>query len=258
MMSFTGRTNCEAHDPQDIIRAQNMSNLQFPPDHPPVILAVDTSSVRASFAIARGATIIASSQSDAFSPHSKIFFDHLSALLQKARLPVTEIDIFAAATGPGSFTGLRVGLSAINGLSHAMGKPIIGVSSIDAVALSSKVTGKVLAIIDAGREEVYAGLREIGEDRISKPFGTDAVGRLPNVIESFTQYIKKESLTVVRLSDCGDGKSIFPSHWQIAALTSITAEEIAIYAGKTLNSGTLHGLHPYYIRPSDAEIKRQG
>ena len=256
-MSFTGRMNCEAHDLQDIIRPQNMSNLQFPPDHPPIILAVDTSSARASFAVARGMTIIASSQSDAFSPHSKIFFDRLSALLHTAGLSVADIDVFAAASGPGSFTGLRVGLSAINGLSHAMDKPSIGVSSIDAVALSSKVTGKILALIDAGREEVYAGLREIGVDRIPKPIGTDAVGRLPNVIESFTQYIKKESLIIVRQSDRENGENVFPTGWQVAALTSITAEEIAFCAGKTLNSGTGHGLHPYYIRPSDAEIKRQ-
>jgi tRNA threonylcarbamoyladenosine biosynthesis protein TsaB len=257
-MSFTGRTNCEAHDPQDIIRAQNMSNLQFSTDHPPIILAVDTSSARASFAISRGTTIIASHQSDAFSPHSKIFFDLLLALLRNAELQVTDIDIFAAASGPGSFTGLRVGLSAIKGISHAMGKPSIGVSSIDAIALSSKANGNVLALIDAGREEVYAGLREIGVDRVPKPIGTDVVGQLPYIIEAFTQYIKKDSLTIVRLSDRGDGENIFPLDWQIAALTSITAEEIAIYVGKTLNSGTSHGLHPRYIRPSDAEIKRQG
>ncbi|MEP7340868.1 MAG: tRNA (adenosine(37)-N6)-threonylcarbamoyltransferase complex dimerization subunit type 1 TsaB [Acidobacteriota bacterium] len=257
MMSFTGRTNCEAHDPQDIIRAQNMSNLQFSPDHPPIILAVDTSSVRASFAIARGATIIASSQSDAFSPHSKIFFDLLSELLQNAGLLVADIDVFAAATGPGSFTGLRVGLSAIKGLSHAMGKPGIGVSSIDAIALSSKVSGKILALIEAGREEIYSGLREIDEDRIPKPIGTDTVGRLSKVIESFTQYLNKEPLTVVRLSEHGEGQNVIPSNWQIAAMASITAEEIAVYAGKILNSRTGQGLHPYYIRPSDAEIKRQ-
>src|SRR5690349_3161414 len=117
MMSFTGRTNCEAHDSQDIIRPQNMSNLQIPLDRPPLILAVDTSSARASLAIARGAEIIASSQSDAFIPHSNIFFDLLSNLLHSAALSITEINLFAAAVGPGSFTGLRVGLSAIKGLS---------------------------------------------------------------------------------------------------------------------------------------------
>src|SRR5438045_2296487 len=117
-----------------------MSNLQIPPDRPPLILAVDTSSARASFAIARGAEIIASSQSDASIPHSKIFFNLLSNLLQSAGFSITDVNLFAAAVGPGSFTGLRVGLSAIKGLSHATGKPSIGVSSLDAIALTSRVT----------------------------------------------------------------------------------------------------------------------
>ena len=80
-----------------------------------MILAVDTSHARASFAISHGAKIVAAHQSDASIPHSKIFFDLLSLLLQDAGLSLAEIDVFAAAVGPGSFTGLRVGLSAIKG-----------------------------------------------------------------------------------------------------------------------------------------------
>lgn len=233
-----------------------MSNLQFPLDRPLVILAVDTSHARASFAISCGEAIITSSQSDASIPHSKIFFNLLFLLLQDAGLSLAEIDVFAAAVGPGSFTGLRVGLSAIKGLSHSLGKPVVGVNSIDAVALASEVTGKVLALIDAGREEVYAGLREISIGKMLRPLGADTVGKLPNVFKSFNQYVMEESLTIVRLSDRGMDSFDLPLNWQIANITSTTAKEIAIYLDKTLKSQTSLGLHPYYIRPSDAEIKR--
>ena len=240
-----------------------MSNLQFPPDLSPIILAVDTSHARASFAISRGATILASHQSDPSIPHSKIFFDLLSLLLQDAGLSLAEIDVFAAAVGPGSFTGLRVGLSAIKGLSHSLGKPVVGVTSIDAVALTPEVTGKVLALIDAGREEVYAGLREISADKMLGSLGDDSVGKLPDVIKSFNQYVMEEPLTIVRQSDSERGSFDLPLNcllnWKMANPTSTTAEGIAIYVDNTIkNQTTRLGLHPYYIRPSDAEIKRAG
>ncbi len=221
-----------------------------------MILAVDTSHSRASFAISRGATIIASHQSDASTPHSKAFFNLLSLLLLDAGLLLAEIDVFAAAVGPGSFTGLRVGLSAIKGLSHSLGKPVVGVSSIDALALTSKVAGKVLALIDAGREEVYAGLREISTDGVPNSLGLDSVGKASDIIKSFNQHMWEEHLIIVRQSDREMDPFSLPLNWQMSNTTSTTAEEVAIYVDKSLKGPTSLGLHPYYIRPSDAEIKR--
>ncbi len=233
-----------------------MSNLQFPHNRPPVILAIDTSHTRAGFAISRGAEIITSSQSDASIPHSKIFFDLLSLLIKDSGLSLAKIDVFAAAVGPGSFTGLRVGLSAIKGILHSLSKPVVGISSIDAVALTSETTGKVLALIDAGREEFYAGLREISLDRALISLGTDIVGKLPDVIKSFNKYVMEESLSVVSHSNREMSSIDLPFNWQMTKATFSTAEEIAIYVSKNLESQTNLSLYPYYIRQSDAEIKR--
>src|SRR5262245_41766867 len=101
------------------------------------ILAADTSSPLASLAIVRGDKILASLAGGAHLPHSKALFSNLSILLQLSGLELLEIDAFAVATGPGSFTGLRVGLASIKGLAHTLSKPAIGISSFDALALGS-------------------------------------------------------------------------------------------------------------------------
>ncbi|MBL8169455.1 MAG: tRNA (adenosine(37)-N6)-threonylcarbamoyltransferase complex dimerization subunit type 1 TsaB [Acidobacteria bacterium] len=128
-----------------------------------LVLAVDTSSPRASLALVRGASVLASLISSVNAPHSKTFFDQLAMLLRLGGCQLDEVDAFAAVTGPGSFTGLRVGLSAIKGLAHTTGKPAFGVNALDAWALSSGMAGRILIILEAGRNESYIGIRLITE-----------------------------------------------------------------------------------------------
>ena len=237
-----------------------MSNLQFPSDHPRIILAVDTSQTQASFAISCGSKIITSLQGVDPIPHSKVFFNLLSVLLKDAGLELAEIDLFSAAIGPGSFTGLRVGLSAIKGLSHSLGKQAVGVSSLDATSLTSSVSGKVLALIDAGRGEFYAGLREVSSHKTLIPLGKDTIGPLPEVVKLLNQYMMEMPLTIVRKGGIGDESlSEHLNHflnYRLESAPSISAEEIAIYVDRNFNNSLGFGLHPYYIRPSDAEMKR--
>jgi tRNA threonylcarbamoyladenosine biosynthesis protein TsaB len=85
----------------------------------------------------------------------------VAAMLAKHGFSKNDIGGFAVASGPGSFTGLRVGLAAIKGLAEILGKPIAAVSTLEAVALSAGCEGKITAVLDAGRGEVYAGEYEI-------------------------------------------------------------------------------------------------
>ncbi len=87
----------------------------------------------------------------------------ISALLSKHGLSVRDISAFAAASGPGSFTGLRVGLAAIKALAEVLQRPIAPVSLLEVVARSANVRGGVLAAIDAGRGEVYVGEYDLGD-----------------------------------------------------------------------------------------------
>src|SRR5689334_17032611 len=85
----------------------------------------------------------------------------VAALLEKSRLSIRDIGGFAAASGPGSFTGLRVGLSAIKGLAEVLHKPIATVSLLEGLATASHQNGKVITALDAGRSEVFYGLYEV-------------------------------------------------------------------------------------------------
>jgi tRNA threonylcarbamoyladenosine biosynthesis protein TsaB len=88
----------------------------------------------------------------------------IAALLAKHGFDKTGIDAFVVVSGPGSFTGLRVGLAAIKALAEILQKPIVPVSLLEVVAIASGAQGKVLAALDAGRGEVYVGEYEVAGD----------------------------------------------------------------------------------------------
>src|SRR5215472_17703000 len=85
----------------------------------------------------------------------------ISGLLQKHELRKTDIDAFIVVSGPGSFTGLRVGLAAIKALAEILHKPIVPVSLLEVAAVASGARGKVLAVLDAGRGEIYVGQYQV-------------------------------------------------------------------------------------------------
>ena len=90
----------------------------------------------------------------------------IAALLAKHRLSKSDIDAFVVVSGPGSFTGLRVGLAAIKALGEILKKPIVAVSLLEVLATQSRRQGKVAALLDAGRGDVYCGAYEIEGDSV--------------------------------------------------------------------------------------------
>ncbi len=240
----------------------------------PLILAVDTSSPHASFAITQEDKVLAALSTEAFTPHSRTFFSNISTLLQLAGLEIADIGAFAAATGPGSFTGLRVGLAAVKALSHTLGKTPIGVNSIDVLALSAGIAGRVLVIIDAGRDEVYCGLREVSGDGMVSTLNPDRVGAPSLVLDGHLERMnddpaiitgdgafKRQDLLVDLANKKGAGLQTVNhfiravKSWQLKASHQEPAIALGQYAGRLLKKNIRPELHAYYIRPSDAEMK---
>jgi tRNA threonylcarbamoyladenosine biosynthesis protein TsaB len=91
----------------------------------------------------------------------------LASLLQKHGLTAGDLEGFVAVSGPGSFTGLRVGLSAIKGLAEVLNRPIATVSLLEALAISSGLQGRVAAALDARREEFFWALYKVADERAS-------------------------------------------------------------------------------------------
>lgn len=126
-----------------------------------LVLAADTSGKHGTIALARcgpgeGCNLIEVVPL-AGGTFSAQLVPQIAALLTKHGFSKTDIDSFAVVSGPGSFTGLRVGLAAIKALAEALEKPIAAVSLLEAVAVSGGSQGRVTAVLDAGRGEVYAG-----------------------------------------------------------------------------------------------------
>lgn len=125
--------------------------------HTPCLLALETSGVSGSVALVTPAGCLAEQIVDANQTHAQQLLPTIEQLLRETKIDWPQIDGIAVSLGPGSFTGLRIGLSTAKGLSFAAAKPLIGVPSLD--ALAHQCLGQnlpVCALIDARKKEVYA------------------------------------------------------------------------------------------------------
>ncbi|HTW22035.1 MAG TPA: tRNA (adenosine(37)-N6)-threonylcarbamoyltransferase complex dimerization subunit type 1 TsaB [Candidatus Baltobacteraceae bacterium] len=123
-----------------------------------LILALDTSSPSGSVAVLRDDKIIGSLSTWTDEVYSARMFRHVDFLLQELALRLDEFDLFAVAAGPGSFTGLRVGLAAVKGWAEVYRKPVAAISGLEAVAVQSHSRVPLLVpVLDARRSQIYFG-----------------------------------------------------------------------------------------------------
>jgi len=133
------------------------------------ILSVDTSTNIASVAVLEDDKVLGEINLNFKNSHSIIIMDMMINLLNTLNLTLDDIYGFVVSKGPGSFTGLRIGISTIKGLCHGSGKPLIGVSSLDSLAMSSmNFHGVIAPIINALRDNVYTCLFENVEGSLTK------------------------------------------------------------------------------------------
>ncbi len=238
-------------------------------------LAIDTSTSMSSVAIARDGSVIASLTLCEVRQHSQVIFDNISALLSLSGLTINEIDLFGAVTGPGSFTGLRIGIAAIEGIAAALGRPVAGVTTFDATAGASGVAGPVVTLVDAGRGDVFMGIRRVSAEMLPVPVGHDFVGTLSDamaIICAEFGHGEGPLLTGNACSRYGDElmrmagsrgielrESVLvvrdPSKWLLDMQSAALAGAAAEIATRAYVSGRRLELRPYYLKPSDAEAK---
>ena len=120
------------------------------------ILAIDTSALTATAAIISDGTLLGEMSITTKLTHSQTIMPMIDELLKKVSLDISDIDLFACSEGPGSFTGLRIGIGTIKGLAYGLGKPVVGVSTLEALAHNISYTDFLIApIMDARRGQVY-------------------------------------------------------------------------------------------------------
>ena len=138
----------------------------------PLVLAIDTTHEFGSLALVRGTETLEEVLLHAPAGFAHVLYPQLSRLLERHATPVESIDCFAAASGPGSFTGVRIGLACVKGLAEALVKPAVGISNLQALATFA-YGGLRAAVIDARRGDIYGGvydwrLRPVAPEMVAK------------------------------------------------------------------------------------------
>jgi len=171
----------------------------------------------------------------------------IMALLQKHGFGKGDIEAFAVASGPGSFTGLRVGLAAIKALAEVLQKPIAAVSLLEAVmAATVMLEGKIMAALDAGRAEIYLGEPE-----------SPATGVLRERLLSKEEFLGAAKGATVVTPDISIIQIVRAAGLQVHEVERPRSDTIARIAWKKIQSGEIvapENLDANYIRRSDAEI----
>ena len=217
-----------------------------------LILAADTSGKQGNIALAHGSNNgkcdVIEVVSLAGGTFSAQLVPQIAALLSKHGFKKQDIDAFAVASGPGSFTGLRVGLAAIKGLAEILGKPIATVSMLEVVAIAGGMQGRVLAVLDAGRGEAYLGRYEVSAGRATMIEERLITLQALNLSDGDLTLVTSDKSIAETLRARGVAVAEVAVQWS-DAISRLGWKKIL--AGETVSP---EALEANYIRRSDAEI----
>lgn len=225
------------------------------------LLAVDTSGPVAGVAVLRDGAIAYEGAAVNHLTHSANLMPMIEEALSRAGLDITAIDLYAVVTGPGSFTGVRIGVSAVKGMAHGAGKPCVGVDALEALAASLCLSDALLCPLqDARAGQVYAAafLPGLPPKRV-----------LPNMAEKLDVFLDQALASADGRSLCfmGDGvapyqqairdrlgeRAVFtPAHLRYLRPASV-AMLAALHADNAVDYLTLM---PVYLRAPQAERER--
>ncbi|WP_204344914.1 tRNA (adenosine(37)-N6)-threonylcarbamoyltransferase complex dimerization subunit type 1 TsaB [Psychroserpens algicola] len=133
-----------------------------------LILNIETSTTNCSVSLSKqGETLVLKEDNNASYSHAESLHVFMDSVLKSAHIKKEELDAIAVSKGPGSYTGLRIGVSAAKGLSYALGIPLISVSTLEALAYQVQVTeGVIVPMLDARRLEVYSAIYDSSHQQI--------------------------------------------------------------------------------------------
>lgn len=195
-------------------------------------LAVDTSGKQLNVAVFDGATETVLRREDCAMKHSVLLMDEIDAAMKTARVLPSECDCFACVVGPGSFTGIRIGISTVKGLCLALGKRALALTSFDCLAYAD-MNEKKLCLVDAGHGNYYACGYTGTEQTVAPAFLSR--GQVDEYLAAgYVPVAAEELFAGVRKADCAAGLS-------------------AAVRAKADEAGDAHALEALYLRKSSAE-----
>jgi tRNA threonylcarbamoyladenosine biosynthesis protein TsaB len=235
-------------------------------------LALDTTTRAGSVAVVRGASLLAVVHGDASRTHGERLPGEIDEALARAGIAAAELELLAVASGPGAFTGLRIGLAAIQGLALVLRVPVVAVSALDALACSvaadALTTAReprepltVATWMDAQRGEIFAAYYELPAGHADATPTAVPMVATPDVVLA-TLAAAPGTVFV------GDGASRYREYilqatdrqWRVGETAPALAPAIAqigMARAARGEAGPPHALQPLYVRRPDAELERQ-
>lgn len=230
-------------------------------ENEPLVLAVDTASSCSSVALVtggvHGGTLLATLSLNSKVTHSRRLLTGIDWLLKESGVDFSEIDGFAVGLGPGSFTGLRIGMATMKGLATAVEQPLLGVSTLDGLAFNCSGNAPLCALLDARKKEVYRRWYKKDSVGIYRPHGSiEALS--PDVFAA--EITEPCQLVGDGIMACGASlEGSVEKLIEVAPLPLhyINAASIAFLCGEQLQKNEVMDLDsavPLYVRASDAEL----
>jgi tRNA threonylcarbamoyl adenosine modification protein YeaZ len=222
------------------------------------LLTIDTSSKEIAIGIFSGNNCLFEDYVAADKNYNRVLMPIIQESMAKSGLNLGDIDIFASTLGPGSFTGIRVGMAALKGLAQPVRKKYSGAVVLDILANSSAAIGRVWAILDAGRNELYAAL-----------YGTKGKAKVLSgkyllvTKERFLKKLKKgDTVVSLKRENLFDAPITLSSGINAESVLHIDMKvfaKIILRKAKGIKKTDLYTAAPVYIRPSEAEatLKRR-
>ncbi len=202
------------------------------------ILSLDTSSKNAIVVITQNEEKIIELNNEEEKTHSQKLMPMIDEAFQKSKLSLDDIGLIICCLGPGSFTGVRIGIATAKAFADSKNIPVVGVNSLEALAYSLETEGKICAIIDAGHENAYVGYYEIRKDENGNLKTVQEDLTFLNLTDEKLKEIQKQYKIV---NEQNDG-------------LGITMAKIGYTKYKNGKAGNSSILSPVYLRKSQAEL----
>lgn len=231
-----------------------------------IILGIESASLTASCALLTETQVLAEFTTNFKKTHSETLLPMVSECLTMVDKTVADVDAIAVSVGPGSFTGLRIGISTVKGLAYGAGKPVVAVPTLDAMAYGFFGSDFILCpIMDARRGEVYTGLYSFDGEAFLVHEGANACP-ITDQVEKAKALSEQLEKTVCFF---GDGVPVFreqievlfpeavfaPAHLLLQKASAVAALGMEMMKkGETVDAFTIE---PLYLRESQAERERR-
>lgn len=220
------------------------------------VLAVDTATPVCSVALIRGPQILAEFSLGTGKTHATHIMGMISSILERCEMTLDQIEGFAVGQGPGSFTGLRIGVSTIKGLAAGSGKPLVGISTLEALAWQGRREGYTICpMIDARRGEIYTARFTVGADGLVPCFPESVMPPEKALDDVASPCIIIGSGAVLYRDDFRrlPGKNVESAPSGQHSVRASTIARLSLDRFQDLPADSVSRVAPKYIRKSDAE-----